>query len=443
MSRPTLLLILALPACSSADPGTDALSGGDSTAAGTTFGPLGQTGDDSLTASAPTTGDASATDNVTNASTGDASTGGTTDGDTGGPLLPLDAPCTLGPAAPGRLAVITNDFIDPASVHVLDLATRALTPDIAASPSDPALAWGDGKLVVIGRFGINTLEVLDDETYAPLAKLAVAIDGVLDANPQALTFGPDGRAYLSAFASALLPIYDLDQPPADALVGSVDLAGFADRDGSPEPGVSFTCGGTLFVGIQRLVNFVPIDRNQLVAIDLTRGAPIDLDPGTAGPQGLTLLGTWAKQVRLDPADPTGHTVLVLTSGVERVDLTGAGASWAVTPEVFASVGVDGYDLQAFEVATDGASAFILATDGDYPTSALFKVALDGGAAPTTLVSGLTTRERAIERAGDRLWIGDADPENPRLRVLDLGQDPPLEEEPVATPGAPYLFLPIP
>ncbi len=338
--------------------------------------------------------------------------------------------------------MITNDFIDPAGVHVLDLATRALTPNIAASPSDPALAWGDGKLVVIGRFGINTLEVLDGETYAPLAKLDVKIDGILDANPQALSFGPDGRAYLSAFASALLPIYDLDQPP-DALVGGVDLGGFADRDGSPEPGVSFTCGGTLFVGIQRLVNFVPVDRNQLVAIDLVGGAAIDLDADAAGPQGLPLLGTWAKQVRLDPADPTGHTVLVLTSGVERVDLTGAGASWAVTPEVFASVGVDGYDLQAFEVAADGASAFILATDGDYPTSALFKVALDGGAAPTKLVSGLTTRERAIERAGERLWIGDADPKNPRLRVFDLGQDPPLEEEPVLTPGAPYLFLPIP
>ena len=187
MPRPTLtLLLLALSACSSADPGTDALSGGDSTAAGTTFGPLGQTGDDSLTDS-PTTGDASATDNVTNASTGDASTGGTTEGETGGPLLPLDTPCTLGPAAPGRLAVITNDFIDPAGVHVLDLATRALTPNIAASPSDPALAWGDGKLVVIGRFGINTLEVLDGETYAPLAKLDVKIDGILDANPQALS----------------------------------------------------------------------------------------------------------------------------------------------------------------------------------------------------------------------------------------------------------------
>ena len=100
MSRPTLLLILALPACSSADPGTDALSGGDSTAAGTTFGPLGQTGDDSLTDS-PTTGDASATDNVTNASTGDASTGGTTEGETGGPCSRSIRPAPSVPPPPG------------------------------------------------------------------------------------------------------------------------------------------------------------------------------------------------------------------------------------------------------------------------------------------------------------------------------------------------------
>ena len=115
----------------------------------------------------------------------------------------------------------------------------------------------------------------------------------------------------------------------------------------------------------------------------------------------------------------------------------------MTPEQLASVGVEGFDLQAFEVAADGASAYILATDGDYPNSAVFQVALDGGGKPTALVSGLTTRERAIERAGDQLWIGDAEPKKTRLRVFDLAQDPPVEGPSVAIPGAPYLFLPIP
>ncbi len=453
MSRPTLpLLLLALSACSTVDAGdidTASISATDPTSASATAattglfestGSIGQESGGGITSTAPTSSDDSSTAATTGAHTSEdtsdhgTTAAGATDSTSGEPVLPLDGPCVLGPAAPGRLAVITNDFIEPASVHVLDLATQKLSADIAAAPSDPGLAWGDGKLVVLGRFGFDSLEVLDGETYAPLAKIAVEIDGVADANPQALTFGPDGRAYLSALASATLPVYDLNKPPAEALVDSLDLGSFADRDGSPEPGVSFTCGGTLFVGIQRLVNFVPVDLSSLVAIDLASGAAI---------QGLPLLGPWPKQVRLDPSDPAGHTILVLTSGIERFDLVGASSSWVVTPEQFAGVGVEGFDLQAFEVAADGARAYILATDGDYPNSAVFEVALDGAAKPTAIVSDLTTRERVIERVGDDLWIGDADPAKPRLRVFDLAQDPPVEGQSVATPGAPYLFLPIP
>ncbi len=444
-SRSALPLLLSLAACSSADAGALATTGLESGPSGATdvSGKTGSTLDP--TGAESSGGDVTGDD--TSADTGTSGISGTTGDPTGGPLdepvLPLDGPCLLGPASPGRLAVITNDFIEPASLHVLDLASQKLSADITLVPSDPALAWGAGKLVVLGRYGFNTLDVLDGDTYASLATHSVKIDGVADANPQALTFGPDDRAYLTAFASATLPIYDLDKPPAEAVVGGLDLAAFADRDGSPEPGVSFTCGGTLIVGIQRLVNFVPVDLSYLVAVDLGTGAPIDLDPDTDGPQGLPLLGPWPKQVRNDPADPTGHKVLVLTSGIERVDLVYATSSWAVTPEQLAAVGIEGYDLQAFEVAADGASAYVLATDGDYPASAVYHVTLDDASAPTPMVTGLTTRERVIERIADRLWIGDADPEDSRLRIFDLTQDPAAELPPIPSPGAPYLFLPIP
>ena len=49
----------------------------------------------------------------------------------------------------------------------------------------------------------------------------------------------------------------------------------------------------------------------------------------------------------------------------------------------------------------------------------------------------------IERIDDHLWIGDADPEDSRLRIFDLAQDPAAELAPIPSPGAPYLFLPIP
>ena len=416
-------LLLALPACTA--PGDDTTSDA-STGASTSTGMSEETGS---TGDAPTP-------------TGDAPTGTDTTG-TDLPGIALDAPCTIDVLDPGRLAVITNDFMDPAKLHVVDLATRTLSPDLAPAPSDPALAWGDGKLVVLGRFGINTLDVYDGPTLTPLAKHAVAVPGLADANPQALAFGPDGRAYLSLFASATLPVYDLDRQPAEAVVDSLDLAAFADKDGSPEAGVAFTCGGVMFVAIQRLVNFVPVDLSWLVAVDLTSGAVLDLDPTADGTQALPLQGPWVKQVRLDPADPSGHTVLVLTSGVERVDLSLGTSRWAVDPALLSAAGVDGFDPQAFTVAADGASAHLLATDGDYPNAAVFHVGLDGlaPATPQVLVDGLTSREKTLERTGATLWVGDAAPDQPRLRSFDL--DDASELAPVSTPGAPYLVLAIP
>ncbi len=395
---------------------------------------LTTTGEPTTTGEDPSTG--------ADTSTGDASTGdeSTTGGDD--PVIVLDAPCTIDVADPTRLAVISNDFMTPASLHVVDIATGTLTPDLAPAPSDPALAWGDNKLVVLGRFGINSLDVYEGQELTPFSSHEVAVPGVADANPQALAFGPDGRAYLSLFASATIPVYDLDLPPPGAMVDSLDLAAFADRDGSPEPGVAFTCGGVMFVAIQRLVDFAPIDLSYLVAIDLATGAIIDLDPATEGPQALPLLGPWAKQVRLDPTDPSGHTVLVLTSGVERVDLSLGTSSWAVEPSVLASVGVEGFDPQAFTVAEDGASIHLLATDGDYPEAAVFNIGVDGqDPAPQVLVDGLTSREKTLERTGTILWVGDAAIEQPRLRSFDLTDN--SERPAVAMSAGPYLVLAIP
>ena len=441
--RPTLPLLLLVAACQS---GGDTSASASSTSDATTGDAPGTT--DMSESTGPGTG--------TPTSTGDASTStsesattttdATTDATTGDPvILELDAPCELGPADATRLAILTNNFIDPASVHVLDLTSNMLTADIAPAPSDSVLAWGADKLVIIGRYGFSSLDVLDGGTWKARPTIDVAIDGLDDANPQALAFGPDGRAYLTAFASAELPVYDLDLAPAAAKVDALSLAAFADKDGSPEPGVAFTCGAVLFVGIQRLVDFMPLDLSYLVALDTATGQPLDADPGTAGDQAIALLGPWPKQVRLDPGDPSGHTVLVLTSGIERVDLSRGTSTWAVDPAVLAAAGVDGYDPIGFTVAADGESVHLLATDGDFPAAAVYHVGLDGRppAAAQKLIPDLIARDRALERVGDHLWVGDATMNATSLRSFDLGSDPPVEQPAIATPGDPYLLLALP
>lgn len=136
--------------------------------------------------------------------------------------------------------------------------------------------------------------------------------------------------------------------------------------------------------------------------------------------------------------------MVLTSGIERVDLAHGTSSWAVDPAVLAAAGVDGFDPIGFSVSADGTSVDLLATDGDYPAAAVFRVRLgEQAASAEKLIPGLTARDKSIERVGDALWVGDAAPGNPRLRRFDLGQDPPVEADPIATPGDPYLLLAIP
>src|SRR5690606_24224407 len=107
----------------------------------------------------------------------------------------------------------------------------------------------------------------------------------------------------------------------------LDLSSFADSDGKPEAALAFSCGDIVFVGVQRLVNFASVDCDYLI--------PIDTSGPTVGTTAIPLLGAWAKQVRLDPADANHHTVLVLTSGIERVDLKSGESAWAVPDTVFA------------------------------------------------------------------------------------------------------------
>lgn len=357
------------------------------------------------------------------------------------PAIPA-GDCDYGATTPTRLAVITNNFTDPAALHVLDLATGELTADVAPATSDPALAWGDGKLALIGRFGFNNLEILDGAEWTSLATLPVAVDGVAEPNPQALTFAADGRAYLTLFASPAVQIFDFARPAAENPIGALDLADFADADGSPEAGVALACGDVLFVGVQRLVDFAPVDQSFLVPLDLAAGAPIDLDSATDGPQAIALQGPWPKQFRRDPADPSGHTALVLTSSLERVDLTTGAVTWAVDPARLTALGIDGFDPQSFAVSADGAAAYLVATDGDFPASAVFRLGLTD-ADDARLVEGLATYEKVLEIAGDTLWVADADPAMPRLRSFDLTQSPPAEADPIALPGQPYLVLALP
>lgn len=360
-------------------------------------------------------------------------------------VVELGAPCNFGPEGADELALVTNDF----SAHGLgrlDIDDRLITPDLAPASTDTALGARGDWIVMVHRYGHNRIEVVDRPGWTVRGAVDVSHSGVAEPNPQGVTFADDGLGYVPLFAAPAVQIYDFAGAPAQWLAGSIDLSDFADDDGTPEAGVALACGRVLFVAIQRLVDFTPVDgHSHLVALDLDARAALDLDPDADGSQAIALLGAYPRQFRRDPADLSGHTALVLTSGVERVDLSHGTSTWAVAPELLAAVGVDGFDPQAFALAPDGLSVFITATDGDFPGAAVFHVGLDGGepATPVKFVSGLVSGDRMLEQLDGSLWVGDANPTDPRLRVFDaISGDEELSDG-LQTNIAPWTFIPLP
>lgn len=358
-----------------------------------------------------------------------------------------DGPCQLGPAAPTRLLLTTTDYSTGALTLVVPAAMEVI-PDIAVGSTDaiPFMDPYTGRVVVVHRFGHDYLEVLTDPGFSPRGQFPVHGEGA--PNPQSMAFLPNGDAWVTTLGSRWLRRFDFTQPGGEAEVDRVDLSAFADADGNPEASVIVACGSQTYVAVQRLdPSFSPVDVDMLVALDRDTDLPIDLDAETAGGQGQPLLGTWLRQLRLDPTDPEGRTLLALTSGIERIDTRTGEVQWAVPHSVLADAGIDGFRLpQSFAVSADGRTAYLAAYRADFSEVRLFTVGLDGHQpqTPVAFADGMDSVERSLELVGDQLWYGSTRADAPGLWVFDVsGAAPTIVAGPLPTGLPPYSMVALP
>lgn len=360
----------------------------------------------------------------------------------------LDEPCEVEPAAPTRLLVTTTDFATGA-VSLVDLETGVVRPDLATSTTDAIPAWHDGLAVLVHRFQYDYVEVLDPEQdWALAGEYALPAGCSETPNPQSIAFGPDGLAYLPQLASPEVVVLDPRTAPAQAIVGTIDLVAFADDDGNPEASLAIACGDTLWVSVQHLdPSFTRIGIDELVAIDMPRARALDLDPETPGGQGIASAGEWVRQIRRDPTDPAGHRVLVLSTGIERIDLATREVAWAVAPEAFAAVGLDAMRLlQSFDVDDAGELAYVAAYEPDFAQVKLWRVGLDGHEplVPESFAQDLESVERTLELVGDRLWYGSTRVGAPGMWSFDVSVWPPVRADaPLSTGLPPFSLVAIP
>ncbi|RMG98101.1 MAG: hypothetical protein D6705_06720 [Deltaproteobacteria bacterium] len=373
-------------------------------------------------------------------------TAGTGDDDPDVWSAEIDGPCDLDPPAPSGLAVTTTDFATGA-VSIARLDPFEVSADVALGSTDaipfapPSL--GDRYLYVVHRYMYDRLEILDREDgYASVAEIPLADSQGPSTNPHAIAAGPDGKLFVTFFGIPAVGVVDPSAPAAVAWEDRIDLSALADEDGNPEASHAVACGSVLVVSLGRLdadAGFAPRGEDRLVAIDMTTR--------TLLPGRIDLLGPFPKQIRRDPSDPTGRTLLVLTTGIERIDLTTGTAAWAVPDTAFAQAGIDHRFLpQSFDVDASGEMAYVAAYTEDFDEVRLHRVGLDGAtpAIPEVFATGFDSVERTLEVAGDVLYYGSTNPGAFGLLRFDLRTDPPVPMgEAVSTGLPPYALVALP
>ncbi|WAS97561.1 hypothetical protein [Nannocystis punicea] len=360
--------------------------------------------------------------------------------------------CVGEAAAPTRLLMTTTDFAT-GGVSTVALDGFTASADVAVGSTDAKPFYYDGVAYVLHRYGLDALDVLDpDDGFRLLAQRAIVAEdpAVVSANPHALVVGADGRGYVSLFGAPEVQVWDLADGTAPALTGRIDLSPLADADGNPEASDLLLCGDVLFVAVDRVdqnAGLVPNEPHaRLAAVDLASGAVHDLEPAAPGAQGLALRGAWARQLRLDPADASGRTALVLTTGLERVDLSSGTSEWAVADTRLQAAGLTDYrQPQAFDLGPGEVDIYLAAYRVDFSELALFRAALDRDEPLVEIAAGLQSVEQSLEVVGDVLYFGDRAHGASGLRAWDLRQSPPtqLPGAPLALGLAPYAAVAIP
>jgi DNA-binding beta-propeller fold protein YncE len=199
-------------------------------------------------------------------------------------LLGMLAAAGAAAAAQTHAFVVTTDYVT-GGLSVIDLATRAVTPDVAGVHSDATLRWYQGRIYVVNRYGQDNIQVIDPaQGYATVQQFSVGNGS----NPQDIAFASPVKAYVTRLASPDLLIVN---PTTGAGLGSVPLGALADGDGIPEMARMMRVGRYLFVALQRMTNLVPASNPCSVAVvDMEADTLVDVDPATPGTQAIELAG---------------------------------------------------------------------------------------------------------------------------------------------------------
>jgi len=183
------------------------------------------------------------------------------------------------------LTLTSNASADRILAACTDYGTGMLSSMEAAHPwtaysdelsihSDAVLRWGGDYLVLVERFGVDAVRVLEPETLALVGQFSTGTAS----NPQDIIVIGE-KAYVTCNNRNEILVVAW---PSGTLLDTVHLSAWADADGSAEIGNMILAEGLIFIAVGRLDRdfyWLPVGDSYLAVLDPESDSLVDVNPG--------------------------------------------------------------------------------------------------------------------------------------------------------------------
>ncbi len=291
--------------------------------------------------------------------------------------------------------------------------------------SDVSFSGGEDSVYMINKFGANNILKYSQETLGEVVWQYSTNDTDIanqESNPYQVIEASNNTAYVLRFgAGEVWQINTNAETESEFKVAEIDLSEF-DDDGIPDMSAAILKDGILYIALQRLTFFSPLQDSLLVAIDTQNNELVDLSPNDDATLALTLQFRNPKEILSNNdklyVTSTGQLSIaawgveaIHTGGIEIVDLTSLNSQ----------ILIDNSDLstypygQSYSVAIYGDDIVFTGYNSEEKIDTYLKA---GSSAPVFLdssINGMDVRFAKFDAEG-QLWVGIGDKVDPRTLV---------------------------
>lgn len=303
------------------------------------------------------------------------------------------------------------------------------TNDLSPTDSDITVAANGTHFYRIQRAfsGNNITKFSGDDAQVPIWQYSTNdVGGIVASNPYDMIFVNEAKAYVLRYGSTKAWIVN---PSAtreeDFKIGELDLSAYADGDGVPEMSAGVVVKGRLYIVLQRLENYVPVNDAYVAVFDVN--SDLEVDANIAG-DNLLGIPLQVKNPGSIIHEATSNSLFVqgvgsyspteYTGGIEKINITSLEATLIYDD---ADVSDSGYGkVSSLAVISDSVIYFV--GYNGFSDNTLYKFDLSGNKITETGVVSLIHGQissLSVDTSG-LLWVSDS--ANATVRIIDPETD---------------------